>query len=84
MIGLSEIILIVIIAIALLKPDKLPEYVKAIKEAIDVASNAKAEMADAVKPYQEMADAVTKDVDELKEGIVNTGNAQPENMEVKQ
>lgn len=83
MIGLSEIILIVIIAIAFLKPEKLPEYIKALREAFDVVKGAKEEVSNVVKPYQEMSDAVTKDVNEIKEGIVTNGNDHPENMEVK-
>lgn len=83
MIGLSEIILIVIIAIAFLKPEKLPEYIKALREAFDVAKGAKEEVSNVVKPYQEMSNAVAKDVNEIKEGIVTNGNDHPENMEVK-
>ena len=83
MIGLSEIILIVIIAIAFLKPEKLPEYVKALQEAFNVMKGAKEEASNVVKPYQEMSDAITKDVDEIKGSIVTNVNDHPENMEVK-
>lgn len=84
MIGLSEIILIVIIAIAFLKPEKLPEYVKAMREAFSMVKDTKKEVSNVVKPYQEMSDAITKDVDEIKEGIVHNDNTQSENTEVKQ
>ncbi len=83
MIGLSEIILIVIIAIAFLRPEKLPEYTRAIRKAFSMIKDAKEEVSDVVKPYQEMSNAITKDVDEIKERIVTNDNSNTEKMEVK-
>lgn len=82
MIGLSEILLIVILVIAFLQPDKLPDYIKTIKEAFNMAHSAKEEVSNAVKPYQEMVGVVTKDVDELKDGITLESDTTSDSMEV--
>ena len=61
MIGLSEIILIVIIAIIFLKPDKLPEYVGAITKVLsqtkDVSREIKKDIGDTLNTINEQVSA---------------------------
>ena len=76
MIGISELILVVIIAIALLHPDKLPSYAEALRKAINTMRSVKQEAQDIVQPYKdlkdEIQDAVSISLDkEDSDGSVN-------------
>ena len=64
MIGLSELIVVIIIAIAVLKPEKLSEYTQNIKDVLKSAKDIREEAVDVVNNNE-----VKQAVDEVKEEI---------------
>lgn len=78
-IGLTELLVIAVIAIALLKPEKLPEYAKKfgaamqrLKESTKVLSEVTEPVKDAVKPVTDIKDEITGQVEQMKTELTST------------
>ncbi len=69
-IGFSEIILIVVVALALIKPEKLKEYSKTMGKTLRTikAEKDKAEE-QFIKPIKDDIDSVKEDINAIKEPI---------------
>lgn len=78
-IGLTELLVIAVIAIALLKPEKLPEYAKKfgatmqrLKESTKVLSEVTEPVKDVVKPVTDIKDEITGQVEQMKTELTST------------
>lgn len=78
-IGLTELLIIVIIAVALLRPEKLPEYAKKfsaamqrLKESTKVINEVAEPVKDAVKPVTELKNEITCQVEQFKSDMTST------------
>ncbi len=80
MIGFSELIVIIIIAIAVLKPDKLPEYAQAIKNALRTTQQVKNEAKEMVSPVTDIANEVKNEISDIQETTI-LGNEEGANNE---
>ena len=68
-IGLTEILVIIVVALAILKPEKLGEYCKNISKALKEITNKKEEVKEAAEPIIEPIKETMKPVSDLKEDI---------------
>lgn len=86
-IGLSEIILIGLIVLALFKPEKLKEYARALGRALRYLKDEKEKIDDSViTPVKEAMEPVTdikKDIDETVGSIKDTLTADNKNEKNK-
>lgn len=60
-IGITEVLLIVVVAIAVLKPEKLPEYAKKFGQLTREISKSKAAIDDATEAVQDSANTSQED-----------------------
>lgn len=79
-IGLGELIVILIFAVAYISPEKLPEYTKKItqilkqvKTAVAGAKETTQPIQDAIKPAVDLKDSISTQVDEIKSEVTNFG-----------
>lgn len=72
-IGLSEFIFICILAVALIKPEKLSHYAKELGKVVKVVlketKDLKSEMTEVTKPIQDVCDEVNECIQEIKEEV---------------
>lgn len=80
-IGLTELFVIAVIAIALLKPEKLPEYAKKfgaamqrLKENTKVLSEVTEPVKDAVRPVTDIKDEITGQVEQMRTELTSTNS----------
>ncbi len=78
-IGLTELLIIVVIAIAVLRPEKLPEYAKKfslfmerLKESTKAINEVTEPVREAVKPVTELKNEITDQVEQLKNNMTST------------
>ncbi len=69
--GFPELVLILIIALLVFGPEKLPEL---IKSAVKTARTIKKEMADVRKTIEDEIGDITQDIDDVKKDIVLAGD----------
>lgn len=68
-ISFSELLVIIIVLIALFKPEKLKEWAEKIKPAMDEIKKSRKDLDEAVKPAKDMADDITKPVKDMEKDI---------------
>lgn len=72
-IGLTELAVIVILAIMIIKPDKLSDYAKsmgkAIRELKHEVSNVKDSASDIVEPITEVRESIDEIASDIKESV---------------
>ena len=66
--GIAEIVLVVFVAIALLKPEKLKEYIVALNNASKTFKETKKQIQDEAKDIVEPVMDIKKDVDDAVKG----------------
>ena len=71
-IGLTEILVIAVIILAVLKPEKLGEYTKVISNALKNITHKKEEIKEAAEPVVEPVKEAMKPVTDLKNEINNS------------
>ena len=72
-VGLTEIILIVIIALALIKPDKLLEYSRAVGKALRYIKENKEKIDDEViEPARKAVEPITQPVKDIQNELTST------------
>lgn len=67
--SLSEFIVVLIIVIAVVKPEKLKSIIQAIKPAAEAIKKSTSDLNEAVKPVKDAADEVVKPVKEMADEI---------------
>ena len=71
-IGISEVLLIIVITIALVKPDKLKEYSKLLGKTLRFVMEERERIVkpieDAVKPVKDLQDEINNTIVEMKNG----------------
>lgn len=79
-IGLSEIIVIAIFAVALVKPSKLPEYaakisslLASLKENANALGSAMEPLRESMSSAKEMSDDINKQLSDIKDGALKGG-----------
>lgn len=79
-IGLSEIIVIAIFAVALVKPSKLPEYaakisslLASLKENANALGSAMEPLRESMSSVKEMSDDINKQLSDIKDGALKGG-----------
>lgn len=84
-IGLTELLIIVIIAVAILRPEKLPEYAKKfsssmqrLKESTKTLNEVTEPVREALKPVTELKEEITDQVEQLKKDMTTTENQERE------
>lgn len=84
-IGLTELLIIVIIAVAILRPEKLPEYAKKfsssmqrLKESTKTLNEVTEPVREAVKPVTDLKEEITDQVEQLKKDMTTTENQERE------
>lgn len=90
-IGISELIIIFIVALVVIGPDKLPEFSKKMGEAVlkfrkyseevtkDIKESIAEPLEEAQKPLQEIDREVKKNVQDVKETLSGIGKPKKEN-----
>lgn len=78
-IGLIELLIIVIIAVAILRPEKLPEYAKKfsssmqrLKESTKTLNEVTEPVREAVKPVTELKEEIIDQVEQFKKDMTAT------------
>lgn len=64
-IGLSELLVIIVLAIALFSPEKLPVYTKKFLEAIQQVKNCASDAKEVVQPVQDLKETVDMQVKDI-------------------
>lgn len=67
--SLSELIVVIIVLIAVFKPEKLKEWIGKIKPAMDELKKNKDDLSEAVKPAKDMVDDIVKPAQEMADEI---------------
>lgn len=73
-IGLTELIVICILAIAFFKPEKLPQYAEKLGKVFSRLQESKEQVQQVIKPAQEFTQPVTELKNDVNSAITNITN----------
>ena len=72
--GLSEIAIIIILAIALIKPDKLKELAGSLGRMVKDIKDNKEEITEPVRGVLTETDRIREEIDDIKKDIIHIGD----------
>lgn len=78
-IGLSELLVILVLLVALFRPDKLPDYAKTFGTFLKKAKESMAQLNEAVEPVKDMVEPVQSLKQEI-DGQINEIKNGPKNV----
>lgn len=83
-IGISELLLILVLVLLLMKPEKMKEFAKKAGEAFRTFREAKEDVEEATVPVKEAVDEAVAPVKEAVDGIKDTVSATDKDSERKE
>ena len=78
-VGISELLVIVILAVAVLKPEKLPVYAQKAKEVIVKLKSAKSDLQETMQPVHDVVQPINEIRDEVTTAVSDLTNFEDKN-----
>lgn len=77
-IGIQELLLVFVVALIVLGPDKLPLYARKLGEALREFRRFSSDAVEALKPVEELGKEVSHEMEEIRESLTDVGKASEE------
>ncbi len=72
-IGIQELLLVFVVALIVLGPDKLPLYARKLGEALREFRKFSSDAVEALKPVEELGKEVSNEMEEIRESLSDAG-----------